>query len=195
MNLSSFYKLVTYPIKALGAFLFTDDDDKYNFVRVWSICFFPSFAGAIIASLFGVSDVALFLFVVSILVSPILAALATLVARYIGGAAGGLYYSGSRELDKKKLLEALLAKASGQGSSGDYLAAEATYREVIDEYPENPIGPYMLGRLYDKGMDDLGRAFVQYGIARKILRTGDHADFQYRNNLITEYQALKEYLE
>ncbi|MDH5638437.1 MAG: hypothetical protein OEZ04_08100, partial [Nitrospinota bacterium] len=110
------------------------------------------------------------------------------------GTMGGLYHSGSRQMNHKAITKGMYSLAGGYTRAGQFSMARDKYMEIIETYPEELDARYLLANLMDEHFglpEEALKLFI--GLRRKI-REKD-IDYKYKVALGERIAELEKYLK
>ncbi|MDH5509442.1 MAG: hypothetical protein OEZ32_03710 [Nitrospinota bacterium] len=184
------YENLTNKIADALLWLFDDPSDVIRLARIIAIALPIAFIGAITSILKGMWMYAL----ISLLGVPALAVAGFAFVQGFAGTMGGLYHSGSRQMNHQAITKSMYSLAGGYTRAGQFAMARDKYMEIIETYPEELDAHYLLANLLDEHFGLPEEALKLFsGLRRKIREK--NIDYKYKVALAERITELEKYLK
>jgi len=170
--------------------LFEDQADALRLARIILIASPIGILGAITSIAKG-----LWLYAILSLVGfPTLAVVGFAATQSVAGAIGGLYHSGSREMNHAAIIKGMYSLAAGYSKTGQFSMARDKYFELINTYPDELDARYLLANLLEQHYGLPEEALAEFiKLSRMIREKG--IDYKYKHALENRIKELRLTLE
>jgi len=174
---------------ALG-WMFDDPSDAIRLARIIAIALPVGVLGAGTSIYYGMWLRA----VISLVGVPVLAMAGFAAIQGFSGAVGGLYHSGSHQLNHAALTKGMYNLAAGYVKSGQFAQARDKYLEILETYPEELDARYLLANLWDQHFGLQEEALKEFMRLRRMIKE-KNVDYKYQRALEERIEELQKFLE